>query len=227
MQTSRLLTAMNWQHAIGEVLLIVVGITIAIAVDSAWKDQQARSEEAALLSQILVTLESDYELLQISLANVQKREKLLTDLRQRVEAGQPYSDDLAENFRYMRRFQMSLINTSPYEDLKASGLDLVSNHVLRQQLINFYDRQLRRLTGRDEMDRMQNLREVQPYLQTRIWYDGMPLDYDVLTKDNEFIYILEHRIEAVQKRTVPLYEETVVLARDLVSSLKSQLADRK
>ena len=227
MRTSKLLTAVNWKHAVGEVFLIVVGITIAISLDSAWKDQQARSEETALLSQILVTLESDYESLQINLANVQKREKLLTDLRQRVEAGQPYSDDLAENFRYMRRFQMSLINTSPYEDLKASGLDLVSNHVLRQQLINFYDRQLRRLTGRDEIDRMQNLREVQPYLQTRIRYDGMPLDYDVLTQDNEFIYILEHRIEAVQKRTVPLYEETVVLARDLVSSLKAQLADRK
>ena len=227
MQTSRLLTAVNWQHAIGEVLLIVVGITIAIAVDSAWKEQQARSAEAALLSQILVTLESDYESLQINLADVRKREKLLTDLRRRVEAGQPYSDDLAENFRYMRRFQMSLINTSPYEDLKVSGLDLVANHVLRQQLINFYDRQRRRLTGRDEIDRMQNLREVQPYLQTRIRYSGEPLDYDALKQDNEFIYILEHRISAVQNRTVPLYEETVALAQDLVSSLKAELAERK
>ena len=227
MRTSRILAAMNWKHAIGEVLLIVVGITIAIALDSAWKDQQARSEETALLSQILVSLESDYETLENQLAVVRQRERLLTDLRQRVEAGQPYSDDLAENFRTMRFWQTTLINTSPYEDLKASGLDLVSNHVLRQQLINFYDRHLRRLADRDETDRMQNLREVQPFLQTRIRYNGVPLDYDVLTQNNEFIYILEHRIEAVQKRTVPLYEETVAVAGDLVSAIKAELAERK
>ena len=227
MRTSRLLTAVNWKHAIGEVLLIVVGITIAIALDSAWKDRQARREETALLAQILVTLESDYETLESQLAKVRQREKLLTDLRQSVKNGQPYSDDLAENFRTMRFWQTTVINTSPYEDLKANGLDLVSNHVLRQQLINFYDRQLQRLADRDETDRMQNLREVQPFLQTRIRWNGVPLDYDVLAQDNEFMYILEHRIAAVSDRTVPLYEKTVALARDLVSSLKAQLADRK
>ena len=218
---------MNWKHAIGEVLLIVVGITIAIALDSAWKDRQARSQETALLAQILVTLELDYETLESQLARVTEREKLLTDLLQSVKNGQPYSDDLAENFRVMRQWQTTQINTSPYEDLKASGLDLVSNHVLRQQLINFYDRQLQRLADRDETDRMQNLREVQPFLQTRIRWNGVPLDYEVLAQDNEFMYILEHRISAVSNRTVPLYEKTVAQARDLVSSLKAQLADRK
>jgi hypothetical protein len=217
----------NWKHAIGEVLLIVVGITIAIALDSAWKDRQARSQETALLAQILVTLELDYETLESQLARVTKREKLLTDLLQSVKNGQPYSDDLAENFRVMRQWQTTQINTSPYEDLKASGLDLVSNHVLRQQLINFYDRQLQRLVDRDETDRMQNLREVQPFLQTRIRWNGVPLDYEVLVQDNEFMYILEHRISAVSTRTVPLYEKTVAQARELVSSLKVQLADRK
>ncbi len=218
---------MNWKHAIGEVLLIVVGITIAIALDSAWKDRQARSQETALLAQILMTLELDYETLESQLARVTEREKLLTDLLQSVKNGQPYSDDLAENFRVMRQWQTTQINTSPYEDLKASGLDLVSNHVLRQQLINFYDRQLERLADRDEVDRMQNLREVQPFLQTRIRWNGVPLDYEVLAQDNEFMYILEHRISAVSNRTVPLYEKTVAQARDLVSSLKAQLADRK
>ena len=39
----------NWKYAIGEVLLIVTGITVTLAVDAWYGERQERNEEANLL----------------------------------------------------------------------------------------------------------------------------------------------------------------------------------
>ena len=59
MRLARLLHAVSWKYAIGEVLLIVMGISIALAANSLYSDWQDHLEETNVLGQILVSLEQD------------------------------------------------------------------------------------------------------------------------------------------------------------------------
>ena len=66
MRVSRIFAAANWRHAVGEVFLIVVGVSIALAASSWYEDLQLRDDEAAALAELQATLREDLD--RISLA---------------------------------------------------------------------------------------------------------------------------------------------------------------
>lgn len=62
MPVSRIIRATNWKYAVGEVFLIVVGITLALMATSWYENWQERRYESLVLGQLKVALESDLEL---------------------------------------------------------------------------------------------------------------------------------------------------------------------
>ena len=61
MRVSRLVSASNWRYAIGEVVLIVVGVSIALAASSWYENRQLRGDEFAALAQLQATLREDLD----------------------------------------------------------------------------------------------------------------------------------------------------------------------
>ncbi len=61
MRAARFFNATNWKYALGEVLLIVVGITIALAANSWYEDWQERRDERQVLQQLQQALEIDLD----------------------------------------------------------------------------------------------------------------------------------------------------------------------
>jgi hypothetical protein len=49
MRVSRLVSAPNWRYAVGEVVLIVVGVTIGLAASSWYEGRQERRDELLVL----------------------------------------------------------------------------------------------------------------------------------------------------------------------------------
>ncbi len=164
---NKIISAVNWKNAVGEILLIVIGISVALTMDSWWEESKAHKDEISLLSQTLVTLRVDSEVLKERLSELRDRAHMFTELRQHVENQLPYTDELAPKFRLMTYWQTTGINTAPYEALKARGLDLISDQDLRLKLINYFDREVPRLEDRDAIDRIQTLEIFQPYFRTR------------------------------------------------------------
>ena len=121
----------NWKQAAGEVLLIVIGILIALFVDSQWEQRKARQEEAEILSQIWNSLKSDQDYLQEQLSRAEGRLKRMIELQEHVLAGKPHTPELNLKFRSMRGWLVTQATTAPYEDLKARGLHLISSGKLR------------------------------------------------------------------------------------------------
>ncbi len=54
-------TRMNWKYAFGEVLLIVVGVSIALAASSWYENRQLRGVEISALAQLQATLREDLD----------------------------------------------------------------------------------------------------------------------------------------------------------------------
>jgi len=219
----RILRLDNWRQAAGEVLLIVVGILIALFVDSQWEQRKARQEETEILSQILESLKLDRTYLLEQLAIAERRLQLLNELRGHVAVGSPHTPELNDNFRAMRGWLVTEATAAPYDDLKSRGLDLISNQNLRQQLIMHYDRIIPRVEARDRIDQAQSLSEQHPYARTRFRFDGAPLNYGEIIRDPEFLYLLEHKIASTENRTIPIYQEAIRSNENLVSAIEREI----
>ena len=61
MRVSRLVSAPNWHYAVGEIVLIVVGVTVALAATSWYEGQQEQRDEIVVLQQLRQTLSEDLQ----------------------------------------------------------------------------------------------------------------------------------------------------------------------
>jgi len=56
-----LTNSMNWRYALGEVVLIVVGVSIALAGNAWYENLELRDDEVAILTELLDALELDID----------------------------------------------------------------------------------------------------------------------------------------------------------------------
>ena len=69
---SKIVTALNWRYALGELVLIVLGILIALAI-SDWNDRRIQqAQERALLGEVRTALRADLAELEQRLASLQE-----------------------------------------------------------------------------------------------------------------------------------------------------------
>lgn len=130
-------------YAIGEILLVVIGILIALQVDNwnTWKkDRKAEKELIQNLSEnlelITETVHADIETL-YSLN--QSAEIVISVLDNRM----PFRDSLARHFHLARipKIELSL-SRSGYEQYKNKGYDIIQNTVIRDEVINYFESSL-------------------------------------------------------------------------------------
>ncbi len=127
-------------YAVGEIVLVVIGILIALQINNKNQERINRDYELTMLREIRDALEKD-------ISNMEGGLKTIEDLKQSViklttvrnEPTYPY-DSLVYHFTKVRRGGIALvINYSPYESIKSTGLDKISNSQLRNSITNLYE----------------------------------------------------------------------------------------
>ena len=125
-------------YALGEIVLIVIGILIALQIDEWANDRSERNFERKTLSQIKINLQTDHnELSEI----LHKRYQAAQSIDNILAIDDPDNPDddlklwLADVMQFDRFYSVS----SAYEVLKSRGLDIVRNDRLRTTLGIYYD----------------------------------------------------------------------------------------
>jgi hypothetical protein len=113
MRTSRLVNAVNWRYAVGEILLIVVGVSIALAISSWWEYRQARNDEAKILLQFEQTIEGDIERMQVVVSNFESMDEGIVKLINLLERGASYSPDMDILLGSCAGWSQSTLNHGP------------------------------------------------------------------------------------------------------------------
>ena len=137
MRLRKFLKAVSWTYALGEILLIVIGVTLALAATSWYEDRQERLTETEMLDQIRADLVDKRASLEDRLRLHQQQ---VDDIRQVVAFLDSTATDaraVSGLFRAVGRFYGIRLNTSVYEVLKSRGLDLVSDSSLRNHIVTF------------------------------------------------------------------------------------------
>ena len=125
-------------YAVGEIVLVVIGILIALQIDTWNEEQKNRAYEKEVLAQIKENLLQDQLALQATArsyqAAMEASEKLLDTSKRST-----FPDSIPYWLGAVARFERFQPLTSSYEALKSKGLDIVSNDALRLLLGQYYD----------------------------------------------------------------------------------------
>jgi hypothetical protein len=125
-------------YAIGEILLVVIGILIALQIDNWNEAQKNRAYEKEVLAQIKENLLQDKMALKAVARSYQAAIEASGRLLEPASRS-AFPDSIPFWLGKVARFDRFRPLTSSYEALKSKGLDVVSKDTLRLLLGQYYD----------------------------------------------------------------------------------------
>jgi hypothetical protein len=126
-------------YAVGEIFLVVIGILIALQINT-WNElRKVREYEVKMLKELKATLEKDrwYFSTQIPrLANKQNAANRLLSMFENKEENLDTLNRYFSNLRFEVTFQY---NSGAYGSIKSGGIDKVSNDSIRAKMAGIYE----------------------------------------------------------------------------------------
>jgi len=131
------------KYAIGEILLVVIGILIALSINNWNENSKNKSIETSYLIRISKDLDNDLLEFDETIELAQEINKRVTFLQQAIKNSQlvnKSSDYFVKSIIYAGYTYRPSISNHSFEELKSSGrLALINNKALRVSIAKYYD----------------------------------------------------------------------------------------
>ncbi len=136
------------RYAIGEIVLVVIGILIALYINNWNEEQKDRNFELEMLKEVHNSLLVDKGYLEWIKKRNETKEQGLQIMLQMMESGKEYPDSvLLKTYNQITTRLSFSYNTGGYESIKSVGFDKISNEKVRAGLIEMYETSLPVTTG--------------------------------------------------------------------------------
>ena len=128
------------RYAIGEIVLVVIGILIALQINNWNEDRKDRILEKQILTDIKKSLIADLknqlgpnkDQLERDLSNINS---LITTYQNKL----PYNDSLKSKYRSLMYSKAFKWEVTAYKNLENEGLDIISNQELKEKILRLYN----------------------------------------------------------------------------------------
>jgi hypothetical protein len=215
------------RYAIGEIVLVVIGILIALQINN-WNNESAyRDKEINILTEIKQNLKVNVNQFSAEIVNQDSIIQNIDIIMGQIKNNIPYHDSLGTKYASIAWTEEFNIANSAFETLKTLGFDLISSDSLRENVIHLFN--IRYIRISDVIEKVSSIESSQlntVYLR-HIEYDkqgkGTVNDFEKLKKDTEFTNMLSSRrlwkvdIISTYKE---LIEESLQLSRMIDQELK-------
>ena len=133
-------TGKYFKYAIGEIILVVIGILIALQINNWNENRKIKHKETIILKELLTSINSDLKAYEsFSDPRLERKKRGLDSLFAYVFDEKEIEDSLFIDFYTNMNQDIFLqFDNGPFEDLKSSGLDIISNDSLRTAINNAY-----------------------------------------------------------------------------------------
>ena len=176
-------TGKYFKYAIGEILLVVIGILIALQINNWNENSKRKSKEIKIYYEILSDLELTKEEINKDMQNhitfLHSNKALLNHLIEK----KPYSDSLTSHMFNVTGDLQVYPKTSGFDALNSIGLDLLSNDNVRIEITNLHQLYLKRVVNQGWRETPTNDigKRMEPFLKRN-------LTIDTQQKKERFIY---------------------------------------
>jgi len=174
-------------YAIGEILLVVIGILIALQINN-WNEQNKTKElEKALLLEYQAELRFNYDELNRVIDYFNDNMNSCSVLLDQIEFDRPYTDSLSFKFSVLTRSVGTYVIHVAFKALEDQGVDIISNKNLKNEILNLHSKSYHLLDGRIE-NQMSNIKEygrpiVRNQLKALTDRKYVPINYKELMDD--------------------------------------------
>ena len=127
------------KYAIGEIVLVVIGILIALQINNWNEYQKERKSEELILAEIRDNLKYDLNDFDSNITTLQNKSISSTSLLQAFDSNIPYHDSLGYYFSYLNAFPHFSSKTNGYKLLQSKGLELITNNNVRNKITDLYE----------------------------------------------------------------------------------------
>ncbi|WP_026348486.1 DUF6090 family protein [Eudoraea adriatica] len=214
-------------YAIGEIVLVVIGILIALQINN-WNNESAdRDKEINILTEIKQNLEVNVNQFSAEIVNQDSIIQNIDIIMEQIKNNIPYHDSLGTKYASIAWTEEFNIANSAFETLKTLGFDLISSNSLRENVIHLFN--IRYIRFSDVIKKVSSTEHSQlntVYLR-HIEFDkrgnGTVNDFEKLKKDAEFTNMLSSRriwkVDIINTYK-ELIEESLQLSRMIDQELK-------
>ena len=212
-------------YAIGEIVLVVIGILIALSINNRNENNKKRNLEIDILKEVNASLETDLVGIKENLYDLKYKyvsENIVIDW---IESKTPFNDSLPKHLNRIVFGVEFNYQGAPYETLKQLGMRSIKNDSLRKQISFLYDLrydhyntlinyQIEVITGLQKMQ-YKHYDEI-GFLNQNIM---KPRDLVALRKDIEFLSMIKtmrNYNEYIFEIQIPQVEAEIIKTKNMI-----------
>jgi hypothetical protein len=180
------------KYAIGEIVLVVIGILIALQINNWNEYRKERKVEINILNEIYDNLNVDRTNLQLKIDETQSFKLANLKVLEHLENKTPLNDSLNYYYARLNAYGTFRAVTAGYENLKSKGVDLIQNDSLRSSILQLYDYEYFHFVE-DIVHSISTFRSTKSayfneriYLDDGIYTSGLPYNLTELQNDDKF-----------------------------------------
>lgn len=190
------------RYAIGEIILVVIGILIALQINNYNIEQKNEIKEHMLLAEMVVNLKDDLKDINWKIDYTKKKILSNNAVLSHLTSDSSMTDSLSFHYSNIYGYYGFDSNTSAYENIKSVGFDLIKVDSLRRQITELYEIDYSQLKQTMEVwDQRHQNDKILPQvtaniLHYKIWSSAQPQNIENLRTNNQFIEIIKFNIVA-------------------------------
>ena len=132
-------------YALGEIVLVVIGILIALSINNWNEERKLHQEEIKLLKELRKDVVFAIEELQVVGDINQKSADYVKAIQIHLNEDLPYSEVLDTAFGYLDLFYIPYLPKTTYETIKVRGVDRIQNDSLKAKIVQLFDFEYQRI----------------------------------------------------------------------------------
>jgi hypothetical protein len=184
-------------YAIGEIVLVVVGILIALQINGWNERRKDRVQEIVVLQEIAKTLEVNIELLNGYIAKIERTASSSRVIISVIENKLPYQDTLDRHFHQARVwYSDKFLSSAGYEEFKNAGFDIILSRDLKDKILGLFENTFPQTQETIDIFQGGYWHSMNEYSRNNFYgiYDRefiKPVDFDSLVKDQYYLSTLK------------------------------------
>ncbi|MCB0463452.1 MAG: hypothetical protein KDC81_12170 [Flavobacteriaceae bacterium] len=215
-------------YAIGEIVLVVIGILIALQINN-WNENRKKEElETSTLMELKANLNTDIKDFKADMKVYNSAVNSIDIVIEFIDGNIPYHDSLNIHLGKITVQGVFAPNKATYENLKITGIKLISNDSLRAAISDLYEGRYyyveKYLEAEYQFDHQKfgefYLKEMKEY---SFFKYAQPIDSSRLINNQEFRNLIMQRKSKIQGWFKTQYELNIKRANEIIEMINKEI----
>ena len=217
-------------YAIGEIILVVIGILIALQVNNWNEIRREKTVEFKILEEIKANLETTLKNFTLDTIYNSNTVAYYRKINHYIENDLPYNNELDSAFAAIGLFSSPYMINTAYNTLLGKGIDLIKNKSLKEKIASLYEVEaMSLLVDADKSEWSLTDNVIAPFfskhlkrIDTTSLNIARPIDFESLKKNDEFINILGLLIRE-RRKNISIYRVSMLSIQSLIQDIDDEL----